>query len=43
MEKLWGNIIPYWNDEYIENEETQPRIPTITAYPAITSPLLTIT
>lgn len=34
MEKLWGNTIPYWNDKYIEEEETKPRIPTITAYPA---------
>lgn len=34
MENLWGKTIPYWDDEYIEIEETQPRIPTITAYPS---------
>lgn len=34
MEKLWGSVIPYWDDTFIENEESAPRIPTITAYPA---------
>lgn len=34
MENLWGNEIPYWDDTFIENEETAPRKPTITAYPA---------
>ncbi len=34
MSNLWGNIIPYWNDEFIEDGETAPRIPTVTAYPA---------
>ncbi len=34
MENLWGKVIPYWNDEFIESEETEPRIPTITAYPS---------
>lgn len=34
MENLWGNVIPYWNDEFIEAGENEPRIPTITAYPA---------
>lgn len=34
MDNLWGETIPYWNDSYIEGEETAPRIPTIKAYPA---------
>ena len=31
-ESLWGNVIPYWNDSYIEDGETSPRKPTITVY-----------
>lgn len=34
MENLWGKTIPYWNEEYIEEGNVSPRIPTITAYPA---------
>lgn len=34
MEKLWGSTIPYWDDFFIEEGETEPRIPVITAYPA---------
>ena len=34
MENLWNEMIPYWNDEFIEADETAPRKPTITAYPA---------
>ncbi|MCC8161231.1 MAG: alpha/beta hydrolase [Oscillospiraceae bacterium] len=34
MENLWGDQIPYWDDTFIEQEETEPRKPTITAYPA---------
>lgn len=34
MENLWGEVIPYWNDSFIENDETEPRKPTITPYPA---------
>lgn len=34
MENLWGNVIPFWNDEFIESEEVAPRIPAIKAYPA---------
>lgn len=34
MENLWGNEIPYWNDEFVEENETAPIKPAITAYPA---------
>ncbi len=34
MENLWGKEIPYWREEFIESEETAPRKPTITPYPA---------
>ncbi len=34
MENLWGKTIPYRNEEFIEEEQTEPRIPTITAYPS---------
>lgn len=34
MEKLWGSVIPYWDDSFIEADETAPRIPTVTVYPA---------
>lgn len=34
MENLWGSEIPYWNDEFIEEGQTAPRKPAITAYPA---------
>ena len=34
MENLWGDIIPYWNDKYVEAEQNAPRIPTIKAYMA---------
>lgn len=34
MEKLWSEEIPYWNEEYIEEGQSAPRIPTITAYPS---------
>ena len=34
MENLWNDVIPYWNEEFIEADETAARKPTITAYPA---------
>ncbi len=34
MENLWGNVIPYWDETFIENDETAPRKPTITSYPS---------
>ncbi|MCD8181180.1 MAG: alpha/beta hydrolase [Firmicutes bacterium] len=34
MENLWGSQIPYWDDTFIEEGETEPRKPTITAYPS---------
>ena len=34
MENLWGEVIPYWNDSFIEDDEKEPRKPTITAYEA---------
>ncbi len=34
MENLWNDVIPYWNEEFIEADETAVRKPTITAYPA---------
>ena len=34
MENLWNDAIPYWNEEFIEADETAVRKPTITAYPA---------
>ncbi len=34
MEELWGSVIPYWDEAFIEDGETTPRKPTITAYPA---------
>lgn len=34
MENLWANEIPYWNEEFIEEGQSEPRKPTITAYPA---------
>jgi acetyl esterase/lipase len=34
MENLWGSVIPYWDDTFIEEEESAPRVPTITAYPS---------
>lgn len=34
MANLWGDVIPYWNDEFIEQGEAAGRVPEITAYPA---------
>lgn len=34
MENLWGEVIPYWDDTFIEDGEISPRKPTITHYPA---------
>lgn len=34
MENLWGSVIPYWDDEFIEDGEISPRKPVITAYPS---------
>ena len=31
MENLWNDVIPYWNEEFIEADETPLRKPTITA------------
>ena len=31
MENLWNDVIPYWNEEFIEADETAARKPTITA------------
>lgn len=40
MENLWNDVIPYWNEEFIEADETAARKPTITAYPANSKVLL---
>lgn len=34
MENLWGKTIPYWNEDFIEENQTKPRIPSVTAYPS---------
>lgn len=34
MENLWSGEIPFWNDEFIEEQQSAPRIPTISAYPS---------
>ncbi|MCI8403418.1 MAG: alpha/beta hydrolase [Clostridia bacterium] len=34
MENLWANGVPYWDDTYIEGNESAPRVPTITVYEA---------